>query len=268
MKKFGIDISHWQGDFNMDQAKAEGVEFAIIKAAGADAGLYKDSEFESNYNKAVSCGMDKGAYFFGCAFSIADAVKEAQYFMDLLKGKKFEYPVFYDVEGKMLNQDKGTLTDIIIAFCEEMENNGYYVGVYTSESQYNSKMDDSRLTPYTHWTAKYSSNKPNLTSRNAVAMWQFGGSKNCLRNNKIAGVVCDQNYCYVDYPNAIVNGGMNGYDTASSKTEQPAPALKTVEEIAKEVICGDWGNGTERRERLKAAGYNYDEVQSRVNKIC
>lgn len=38
MEKFGIDISHWQGDFNMAQAKAEGVEFAIIKAGGADDG--------------------------------------------------------------------------------------------------------------------------------------------------------------------------------------------------------------------------------------
>lgn len=37
-KLFGIDISHWQGDFNIEQARNErGVKFVIAKAAGADA---------------------------------------------------------------------------------------------------------------------------------------------------------------------------------------------------------------------------------------
>ena len=45
-QKFGIDVSHWQGDFNFARAKSnEGVEFAIIKAGGGDAGLYKYSKF-------------------------------------------------------------------------------------------------------------------------------------------------------------------------------------------------------------------------------
>lgn len=42
---------------------------------------------------------------------------------------------------------------------------------------------------------------------------------------------------------------------------------KSVDEIAREVIKGLWGNGAERRERLEAAGYNYDEVQARVNAL-
>ena len=51
-QKFGIDVSHWQGSFDFARAKSkEGVEFAVIKAGGADAGLYKDSQFESNYKK-------------------------------------------------------------------------------------------------------------------------------------------------------------------------------------------------------------------------
>ena len=45
------------------------------------------------------------------------------------------------------------------------------------------------------------------------------------------------------------------------------PAKKTVDELAKEVIRGDWGNGQERKDKLAAAGYNYDEVQDRVNAI-
>ena len=43
--------------------------------------------------------------------------------------------------------------------------------------------------------------------------------------------------------------------------------MKTNQEIAKEVLAGHWGNGPDRRERLTAAGYNYDDVQSIVNSI-
>ena len=64
-QKFGIDVSHWQGSFDFARAKSkEGVEFAVIKAGGADAGLYKDSQFESNYKKCEECGLPKGAYFY------------------------------------------------------------------------------------------------------------------------------------------------------------------------------------------------------------
>ena len=48
--------------------------------------------------------------------------------------------------------------------------------------------------------------------------------------------------------------------------EQPAPA-KSVDEVAREVIRGEWGNGSDRRQRLEAAGYVYDTVQNRVNAI-
>lgn len=44
-------------------------------------------------------------------------------------------------------------------------------------------------------------------------------------------------------------------------------AKKSVDEIAKEVINGKWGNGQERKKRLEASGYNYNVVQSRVNEL-
>ena len=42
---------------------------------------------------------------------------------------------------------------------------------------------------------------------------------------------------------------------------------KTVEELAKEVIAGKWGNGAERKERLTAAGYDYNKIQAKVNEL-
>lgn len=43
--------------------------------------------------------------------------------------------------------------------------------------------------------------------------------------------------------------------------------LKTVDELAQEVIKGRWGNGQERKDKLTAAGYNADAVQDRVNEL-
>ena len=43
--------------------------------------------------------------------------------------------------------------------------------------------------------------------------------------------------------------------------------MKTNQEIAQEVLQGEWGNGADRRERLTKAGYNYDKVQSIVNAL-
>lgn len=45
----------------------------------------------------------------------------------------------------------------------------------------------------------------------------------------------------------------------------PAPAKKTNDQIAQEVIDGKWGNGEDRKNRIKAAGYDYDAIQKIVN---
>lgn len=50
----------------------------------------------------------------------------------------------------------------------------------------------------------------------------------------------------------------------SRLSAQPA---KSVDEVAREVIRGEWGNGSDRRQRLEAEGYDYDTVQDRVNAI-
>ena len=42
---------------------------------------------------------------------------------------------------------------------------------------------------------------------------------------------------------------------------------KSVDELAREVIHGDWGNGEERKKRLAAAGYDYSAVQKKVNEL-
>lgn len=60
---------------------------------------------------------------------------------------------------------------------------------------------------------------------------------------------------------AIVN------ERAGNKTENKADNKKSIAEIAQEIVAGKWGNGSERKQRLEAEGYNYAEVQAAVNNI-
>jgi len=50
----------------------------------------------------------------------------------------------------------------------------------------------------------------------------------------------------------------------ASKATEKAPE-KSIDEIATEVLAGRWGNNPERKQRLEAAGYNYEAVQAAVN---
>lgn len=63
--------------------------------------------------------------------------------------------------------------------------------------------------------------------------------------------------------------GFETYITTKSGTAVAAETTptKTIDELAYEVIRGDWGNGDERKKRLTAAGYDYDAVQKRVNEL-
>lgn len=47
-----------------------------------------------------------------------------------------------------------------------------------------------------------------------------------------------------------------------------AGASKSVDELAREVLQGKWGNGAERKKRLEAAGYDYAAVQKKVNQLA
>lgn len=267
MSKFGIDISHWQGTFNLKAAKAEGVEFVIIKGGGGDDGLYTDSRFRRNYDAAKQIGLPVGAYWFSKALSVREAEAEADYFYtNVLKGRSFELPVYIDVEhASQLALGKDALTAIVKTWCARLEARGFWVGIYASLWTFASHVHDNQLQRYAHWVAQWSKTCDYKGNPGVLGMWQFGGERNEIRSNKICGQVVDQNYMLIDYEPRIKAAGLNGFGKKAVKPA--APAKKSDAEIAKEVIAGKWGNGSERKRRLIQAGYNPTTIQSIVNKL-
>ena len=59
----------------------------------------------------------------------------------------------------------------------------------------------------------------------------------------------------------------NAAGKAAAAAAAAADEAKKVEDLAKEVIQGKWGNGQERKDKLTAAGYDYDKIQAKVNEL-
>lgn len=63
------------------------------------------------------------------------------------------------------------------------------------------------------------------------------------------------------------SGAKDAFVVASKATANATTAKKTVNELAREVIAGKWGVGSDRKSRLIAAGYDYTAIQAEVNRI-
>ncbi|MDU5107449.1 MULTISPECIES: LysM peptidoglycan-binding domain-containing protein [unclassified Clostridium] len=211
-KTFGIDVSTWQGNFNFKQAADEGVKFAIIRGA---YNRIKDNRFEEYYKNAKAVGLKVGVYQYSMATTVEEAIAEAKFLEDnVLKNKKFELPIYFDVEDSIQkNLSKNQVSNLAKAWLDYLEERGYFVGVYSSKSFLESYLNEDIRIDYSIWVAQWATE---CTYKGAYGMWQFGGETNLIRTNKVAGVVCDQNYMIVDYPSIIIKKGMNGYDNSNS----------------------------------------------------
>ena len=236
--KTGIDISKWQGDFDLAKAKSEGFDFVILKGGGGDDGLYTDSRFAKNYEKAKALGLPVGAYWFSKALTVEAATQEADYFYEhCLKGRQFELPVYIDVENKaQLAVGKRLLTDIIHAWCQRLEARGFWVGIYSSLSYFSNYMYDAELQRYAHWVACWA--KTCDYTGDCFGMWQYGGGTNLIRSNQVAGVTCDQDYLLIDYPTLIKAAGKNGYIAEDTARPNSSDIPKTPTESIRNLAAG------------------------------
>jgi GH25 family lysozyme M1 (1,4-beta-N-acetylmuramidase) len=79
------------------------------------------------------------------------------------------------------------------------------------------------------------------------------------------GCVAKKKYLISNYKGKVLFGYPR-YDLVA-QTQVRSQVLKSIDEVAREVIDGKWGTGADRKKRLTDAGYNYSEVQARVNQI-
>lgn len=204
----GIDISTYQRNVDFKKLKASGVNFVIIRAGYGNALAYPnqyDDMFESHYKNAKAAGLNVGAYWYLYATTVSGAQQEAKSFLKALNGKKFEYPVYIDLEERsQFNTGKTNCSNMVKAFCDILENAGYWSGLYISRSPLQNYITTEVANRYSLWVAEYAS-KCNYGG--TVDIWQYTSS---ARYNGFNGNL-DGDYSYKDYPTLIKNAGKNGY---------------------------------------------------------
>lgn len=241
MERRGIDISYCQGA--PDFAKLKGkVDFIILQAGFGRYAWQKDEQFERNYSECKKHGIPVGAYWFSYAATPTEARTEAITCMDVIAGKQFEYPIYFDIEEAAL---AGDVSGKCKAFCSELEKNGYFTGIYMSRSPAQQYLSAEICRKYALWLAELGG-ALNWNGE-PVGMWQdswtgrFGG---------IAGDV-DTDICYVDYPALIKKGGYNGFPKS-----KPTEYLDEPDEAWWRM--GDKDKGIYAvKQRLKAKGHRY-----------
>lgn len=175
----GVDVSGYQGDIDWERVKADGMDFAIIRAGGRfmqSGGLYDDSCFEKNVEGALAAGLRVGVYFFSQAITAEEGLEEAQYLLERMAGYDVTMPVIIDWEylgggdARTYGVEPEKITDAIAAFCTAVEGAGYDPMVYFNSYCGYIKMDLRRLTDWGFWFAQYTE-QPAFHYQ--FQMWQY-----------------------------------------------------------------------------------------------
>lgn len=265
MKELCIDISTWQGGIDYNDIK-NNCKYAILRAGFGDCD--KDNRFEEHYNNLQ--GMHLGAYWYSYATSPEQAKQEARLCLDIIQGKQFDLPIYFDIEDpSMRDLPRETLNNIVRAFGYEIQSAGYYFGVYSNLNWYCNIISGNELNrEFDWWIALWDNDAPDPSYNINYGVWQFGSTW-------IGGQNVDGNYIYKDYPTIIREAGLNHLDPqpqptppqpepqpTPEPTPTPEPPQVDLLDLVRRTIRGDFGNG---QERVDALGDLYDEVQRQVN---
>ncbi len=172
----GIDVSKYQENVDWEQVKAAGYDFVMIRAGyrgyGKAGTMRPDDWARRHYKGAKEAGLLVGTYFFSQAITEEEAREEALYFLELTKDWELDLPMVFDweyiEEGRAAHVDMSTLTDLAIAFCQEISDVGRRTMIYVSP--WFGYMELDRLEEYPQWLARYTDQ---LDYPYRFEMWQY-----------------------------------------------------------------------------------------------
>ena len=203
----GLDVSIYQKTIDWQQAKADGIDFAIIRVGGrgygAEGKMYSDDNFKQNIYGAKEAGMLVGIYFFSQAINEIEAAAEARYAVKLMNEAgiyELDLPIFMDYEfsggsaGRLTQAklSKAKATKVAEAFCEEVKLLGYKPGIYANLNFLNNTINGAALgKEYPIWVAQYYSQ---CDYKNDYTWWQYASS------GKVTGINAsnDCNFWYIE----------------------------------------------------------------------
>ena len=236
--KHGIDISEHNGNIDIQSLHPD---FVIIRAGYGHR--YTDKYLFRNVKECERLNIPYGLYWFSEALNTEESQDEAIYFLNLIKNLNPKVGVWLDMEDSTWKTNNGwsktskNVTAICEAFCDIVQMEGYYTGIYCNKYYFDNLVKTRR---FDFWIAWWNHEK---NTQNIGSMLQY--------TDKLGGMNLDGNVCYAD---------LKTYDVNYLKDRHK----KLIHELAERTINGEFGNGEDRK---KILGVIYSEVQSEVNKM-
>lgn len=248
----GIDVWKGQGDIQWAKVKADGIDFAMIKASqgrerkNPSVRNFPDPKFSKNIVDAHRWGIRCGVYHYLTAQTVPEAMEEAELFLSVIEPYRSIIDLYAAVdveEEKYLPKDKTLLTQIVYAFCSRVQAAGYDPIIYTNPNYLKYRLND--VSKYPLWLALWRSktNVPTVKQYPSMRIWQWGSEAVDGINGKV-----DANFMIVEKPEEVPetpkaetvvkpnhNGDVNKMDNTAS--EWAADAVKWC--VDNGILLGD-----------------------------
>lgn len=185
MAKKCIDISNWQGPVkeNVFRRNQSGIPCVILRSSVTmwkdKLTMEKDRSFEQNIKSAHAAEMSIGIYHYSQAKSEAEAIREADFCLNIIKGhkEKISLPVAFDYEfggrltsGYARKIGKQRVKQICDAFCRRIRAAGFQPMVYANLSTLNGYIASDIYKYWPIWVAQYHSR---CDYKHPYYMWQY-----------------------------------------------------------------------------------------------
>jgi GH25 family lysozyme M1 (1,4-beta-N-acetylmuramidase)/LysM repeat protein len=256
----GIDVSAWQPR-NITALVPH--DFAIIKATEGTG--YVSDACDQQYQIAKAAGKGLGVYHFA---SGVDAVGEADHFVNAVQGYLGEAILVLDYEANAINRGR----EWVRTFVKRIkERTNVPPVIYASTSVISSQQLDKLAAEEDCglWAANYGAN--NQQGYSAAPQMMGSVIRQYTSKGRLPGYGgdLDLNYSILSLADwKKYANGKRGGGSAPAPTPAPVvPTRKSNDEIATEVMRGAWGNGDDRKNRLAAAGYDYQTIQDIINGV-
>ena len=235
-----IDISEHNGKIDFNAVKQDGIEGVIIRVGwiGNKQNHTLDTRFEEYYKQAKQVGFKVGFYVYSYCKSVETLRQGVNWLLEKIDTKQNEIGVFLDLEDETIQGiGKEILTEQAKQFCSIFTQLGYNSGIYANKYWFQNLLNIKELERYLFWLAEWNG-KEEPTVNFKTDIWQY------TDKGQISGIVgnVDMNKIFIKAPEPTID----------------------IEQLARDVIGGKYGNGQERKDKL---GNLYQEVQNKVNEI-
>ena len=227
-EQYVIDVSEHNGKINWQAVKDAGWHAIIRVGYGDDIESQDDKCYLYNVGECERLGIPHGVYIYSYAYSTEQAISEAEHVLRLIKGRDLQYPVYFDSEE---SGTEGCAYANAVAFCNRIQEAGYWAGIYSGEYWWNANLHGLWDT-YTPWVAKWGTNTGSQQTPPYCPydVWQYSSE------GDVPGVGgrCDVNISVRNFPKEI-----SGDPTPPTPQPTPTPsgapeniryAVKTAED--------------------------------------